>query len=166
MSCYTLNATGRGQDCQGVTAWLMSSGRVLAAALPPAERKVWVSNVQLQKLTEKTIRSKTTLLRALVEVEEQGWSVVDEEYEVGMRSLSVPIHDRNAGIFAALNVTCPSSRVSVAEMLGPFLSALRTYSAHITEALPVDRILPDLTLAHDAVTAIIITPDALAGRSW
>lgn len=135
-------------------AWLMSSGRVLAAALPAGERKAWVSNVKLQKLTERTIRSKTTLLHDLVEVDEQGYSVVDEEYEVGMRSLSVPIHDRNGSVFAALNVTCPSSRVSVKEMLDPFLKALHTYAGHITEALPADRVLPDLTLAPDAVAAI------------
>jgi IclR family pca regulon transcriptional regulator len=161
---YILRANGRrliGVNLEVGTrmpAWLMSSGRVLAAALPADERKAWLSAVKLERLTDKTIRTKAILGRAMTQVASQGWCVVDEEYEIGMRSLSVPIRDRSGQVFAALNVTCPSSRVSVAMMHGIFLPALQTFAGHIAEAMPSDRIFAEIALAADPGPSIRLTP--------
>lgn len=157
---YILRASGRrliGVNLEvgsRTPAWLMSSGRVLAAALPPAERKAWLAQVKLEKRTERTIRTKAALAKAMAEVEDQGWCVVDEEYEIGMRSLSVPIRGRNGHVFAALNVTCPSSRVSAAMMNGPFRTALQTFAGHISDAMPSDREFADLALTRDRASSI------------
>jgi IclR family pca regulon transcriptional regulator len=139
-------------------AWLMSSGRVLAAALAPDERDSWLAGVKLERRTEKTVRTKAGLAREIKRVGRQGWSVVDEEYEIGMRSLSVPVQDRHGTAFAALNVTCPSSRVSVEQMNGDFLQALQVFSTRLSEAMPSDRLLPGLTPSGDPTSISQITP--------
>jgi len=67
-----------------------------------------------------------------------GYSIMDEEYEVGFRSLSVPISDRAGTTVAALNVCCPSPRVSLERMHDAFLPAALRAAAAITDSLPAD----------------------------
>ncbi len=71
----------------------------------------------------------------LDEVRRQGWSIVDQELEVGLRSLSVPVRDGNDQIVAALNVCCPSSRITPEDMRTRILAVTFEASRNITRAL-------------------------------
>ena len=72
---------------------------------------------------------------ALEEVRRQGWSIVDQEMEVGLRSLSVPVRDGSDQIVAALNVCCPSSRIGLDDMKTRILAMALEASRDITLAL-------------------------------
>lgn len=65
----------------------------------------------------------------------QGFSIVDQELEVGLRSIAVPIFDTDGKVLAALNVACPSSRISPEEMRDDILEKMTAASAEITNRL-------------------------------
>jgi IclR family pca regulon transcriptional regulator len=118
-----------------VPAYCVSTGRVLLAALPEEQLHRYIETMTLTKFTPNTITSKVQLRSVLEEVRRQGWSIVDQELEVGLRSLSVPIRDGSDQIVAALNVCCPSIRISLEEMKTRILAITLEAARNITVAL-------------------------------
>lgn len=117
-------------------AYCTSMGRVLLAALPEEALAKQLSNVTPEKLTPQTITSKVKLRDELRDVGRQGWSLVDQELEAGLRSLAVPIRNRSGVVVAAMNLGCHAGRVSVETMTDKFLPVLQEASVRITSSLP------------------------------
>ncbi len=113
----------------------VSTGRILTAALPDDELEEYLDRAELTKLTPNTVTSKTRLKRLIDEAREQGFSIVDQELEIGLRSISVPIFDPEGRVLAALNVACPSSRITPGEMRDGILEELRAAAREITGQL-------------------------------
>ena len=105
-------------------AYAVSTGRVLLAFEPEQAREEYLSRVNLKQYQSNTIVSKTRLREVLEETRQLGYSLVDEELEPGVRSLSVPIRDVDNRVIAALNACCPSVRFSVEEMHGQLVPKL------------------------------------------
>lgn len=118
-----------------IPAHCVSTGRVLLAALPEEDLHRYVETITLTRFTPNTTMSKVQLRSALDEVRRQGWSIVDQEMEVGLRSLSVPVRDGSDQIVAALNVCCPSTRISLEDMKTRILAVTLEASRNITMAL-------------------------------
>jgi IclR family transcriptional regulator, pca regulon regulatory protein len=118
-----------------VPAHCVSTGRVLLAALPDEGLHQYLEEVTLARFTPSTITSKVQLRSAIEKVRLQGWSVVDQELEVGLRSLSVPIRDGQGKIVAALNVCCPSTRITPEDLRTRVLAETMEASTKITRAL-------------------------------
>ncbi|HBF91318.1 MAG TPA: IclR family transcriptional regulator, partial [Hyphomonas atlantica] len=97
-------------------AYAVSTGRVLLAYEPEEALEQYLARVDLQQFQSKTVVSKVKLREIIHETRQLGYSLVDEELEPGVRSLSVPIRDVNNRVIAALNACCPSVRFSVDEM--------------------------------------------------
>ena len=114
---------------------VVSTGRVLLAALPENELLSYLDKVSLKKLTPNTVTSKVTLRSLIDDTRVKGWSIVDQELEIGLRSLSVPIRDRTGETLAALNVACPSSRITPEDMHKRILLELQAASQEITAGL-------------------------------
>jgi IclR family pca regulon transcriptional regulator len=104
-------------------------GRVLLAGLPDAEVAAHLRATRLERLTTRTETDPRRLRAIVAQVREQGFSLVDEELELGLRSLSVPLH----GV-AALNLCAAAARVSVEEMHERFLPAMRATADTISTA--------------------------------
>jgi IclR family transcriptional regulator, pca regulon regulatory protein len=117
-------------------AYCMSTGRVLLAALPDDALEAWLADLKPVRYNEKTIVSKKRLREEIVRVRRDGWSIVDQEYEIGFGSLSVPILDVAGDTIAALNICCPTPRVSTETMHRDFLPLLQAAAAGIRESLP------------------------------
>ena len=113
-------------------AHCMSSGRVLLAGLGAAELDSYLAQVRLERFTPTTVTSKAKLRTLIRDAGRQGWAIVDQEYEIGLRSLSVPVRDRAGQMVAALNVTCPTPRVSPERMQTEFLRELLEAAARIS----------------------------------
>lgn len=113
----------------------VSTGRVLVAALPEEERRHWLQKVKLTKLTPNTVTSREELSRLVEETRELGFSIVDQELEIGLRSIAVPIRNVDGSVLAALNVACPSSRISPEEMRDGILVEMQAASEEITAHL-------------------------------
>ena len=116
-------------------AHCVSTGRVLVASLPEDEQLEYLKKATLTKLTPYTVTSKVKLRSLIEETKVKGWSIVDQEREVGLRSISVPVRDRASKVIAALNVACPSSRVTPEDMHSKILLELQAASQTITASL-------------------------------
>src|SRR3546814_20666554 len=81
-----------------------SMERILDPAISADQHEEWLSHTVLEPRTERTIVSADALRAELDIVAEQRWSLVEEELEHGLRSLAVPVRDRDGNILAALNV--------------------------------------------------------------
>ena len=107
-------------------AYATSMGHVLLAGLTGAEFESYVDKVRLEPLTTHTITSIPALRAELSVVRDQGWALVDQELEAGLRSIAVPIRDRTGRVVAAMNVSTHASRTtaeSVRETILPPLLA-------------------------------------------
>jgi IclR family pca regulon transcriptional regulator len=102
---------------------------VLLAGLPDAELQAYLSRAKLTRLTNRTAATPEELVNVLKTVRRNGYSLVDQELEIGLRSIAVPVTDREGRAVAALNIGTQSSRVTVAEMESRFLPPLRA-AAH------------------------------------
>jgi IclR family pca regulon transcriptional regulator len=85
-------------------AYATSMGRVLLAGLTPDALDEYLSGAELVALTPKTIADETQLRRALKRVTAAGYAMVDQELEVGLRSIAVPVRVQGQ-VAAALNVS-------------------------------------------------------------
>ncbi len=116
-------------------AFCTSMGRVLLASLPPEELESYLSQTPLQRFTDRTIISVEKLRQVLRLVGRNGYAIVDQELELGLRSMAVPIQNPNGKIVAALNVGAHAQRVSIQEMQTKFLPRLRTAAEELSMLL-------------------------------
>lgn len=86
-----------------------SLGRALLADLPLAELRDLLAKNPPRKLTDHTVTDLAELERVLATVRHQGWASVSEELELGLRSIAVPVRDKNGRVSAAINCSLPSS---------------------------------------------------------
>jgi IclR family transcriptional regulator, pca regulon regulatory protein len=105
-------------------AYATSMGRVLLAARPAEERAAYLSTARLQPLTLHTVTDPARLAAVLAEVADQGFAVLDQELEEGLRSIAVPVRDAGGGVVAAMNVSA-SARRSTEALCRDLLPPLR-----------------------------------------
>jgi IclR family pca regulon transcriptional regulator len=106
-------------------AFCTSMGRVLLAHLPPDELESFLARIQFTRYTERTIVTVDKLRPVLRLVLRNGYSIVDQELELGLRSMAVPIQNPSGKVVAAVNVGAHAQRVSNQDMLNKFLPHLR-----------------------------------------
>jgi IclR family pca regulon transcriptional regulator len=120
-------------------AYATSMGRVLLAGLSPTALAAYLDAVEMTELTPKTITRPDRLRAALSRVVSQGYAQVDQELEVGLRSIAVPVRVRGK-VVAALNVSMHASRASAEtarrELLRPLREAADAIEADLA-ATPV-----------------------------
>lgn len=102
-----------------------SMGRILLASLPEQQMLEHLDRVELKTLTPKTITDKSVLAEIVRRVKCDGFALADEELELGLRSIAVPVKTRQGETAAAMNIGVHAARVSVAEMIHRFLPTLR-----------------------------------------
>ncbi len=121
-------------------AFATSMGRVLLAALRVEEVERLLEQVSpLAKYTPKTITDPTALLREIDAVRRQGWALVDQELEMGLRSIAVPIVDASGRAIAALNIGTHASRWPIQKLTQEVLPLLKQTAASISGLLGPER---------------------------
>ncbi|MFF4698381.1 IclR family transcriptional regulator domain-containing protein [Streptomyces chattanoogensis] len=118
-------------------AYATSMGRALLAGLPPAEASARLALTRLEPLTRHTVTDPDRLMTLLEKVRAEGYALVDEELEEGLRSLAVPVHDRTGRVVSAVNVSTHAGRCSPDEAREAVLPALREAAAAIEADLRV-----------------------------
>ncbi|GLU30885.1 IclR family transcriptional regulator domain-containing protein [Trinickia caryophylli] len=106
-------------------AYCTSMGRMLLSHLTPEALDAYLARVKLIQHTPRTIVSDEGLREALDSVRRNGYAINDQELEIGLRSIAVPIEAPDGRVVAALNVGVQAARISVAEMESRFLPVLR-----------------------------------------
>lgn len=106
-------------------AYCTSMGRVLLAHTPESELAAYLERVELRRFTARTITDREALRRELHSVRERGFSLVDQELEIGLCSIAVPVKDASGNVLAAMNVGAQAGRVSWNDMADRFLPVLQ-----------------------------------------
>lgn len=116
-------------------AYATSMGKVLLAGLDDAALEDYLTTVKLVELTEHTVRTVDELRGQLLDVRRQGYALADQELEHGLRSIAAPVHDKQGGVVAAVNVSSHVSRVTKdkakRQFLPPLLEAARAIEADL-----------------------------------
>jgi IclR family transcriptional regulator, pca regulon regulatory protein len=118
-------------------AYSTSLGRVLLAGLPDAALDAYLSRVTLERLTARTVATAAALRAELVRVRAQGYAIVDQELEEGLRSVAAPVRDRAGAAVAAVNVGVHTSRYSVESIRRDLVPPLLATAARIEADLRV-----------------------------
>ena len=97
---------------------------MLLADLPDGELRTRLEGMSVPKRTDHTEVDPGRLGSVIRQVRAQGWALVDQELEDGVRSVAAPLRDRSGRAIAAINVSTHAGRVSLDELRGPILDAL------------------------------------------
>jgi IclR family pca regulon transcriptional regulator len=116
-------------------AFHTSLGRIQLGFLDSAELWRRLKSLRIEAYTPSTITDPQALFDRVREDHGQGFAIVDEELERGLRSIAVPIVDRSGQAIAALNVSTHSTRTTRNEMRERFLPSLRSVAERISASI-------------------------------
>jgi IclR family pca regulon transcriptional regulator len=97
-------------------AWATSMGRVLLADMPADERATILDRSPLEGFTPSTIADREGLEKELDKIAKQGYAIVDQELEIGLRSVAAPIRRTGGKVTAAVNLSVQAATTSVKEI--------------------------------------------------
>ena len=117
-----------------------SMGRVLLAGLTAFELEEFLQAAELRPLTAATVTDKDRLRAELDRVRRQGWALVDQELEDGLRSIAVPVRGQGGDVIAAMNLSTQASRRTPAVVRRELLPPLREAAAAIEADLAAGRV--------------------------
>jgi IclR family transcriptional regulator, pca regulon regulatory protein len=105
-------------------AFATSMGRVMLAALSDADLDRYLAEADLEPFTANTVTDPARLREIVREAGRQGYAIVNQELEEGLRAIAAPIRDSSGAVAAAINVSAHASRLSPEAMVAELLPAL------------------------------------------
>lgn len=105
-------------------AYCTSMGRVLLAALPEGDARARLGQEFLPARTSYTMTDPDALMTVLSRVRDQGYAVIDQEVEIGLRSIAVPLYTAQNEVIAALNLGLPAISNNAEDLVPRYLDAL------------------------------------------
>lgn len=116
-------------------AYQTSLGRILLAELSDDEVIEIYRRSDTSRPTERTVRSADALIERLADVRHCGYAVVDQELEIGVRSVAAPLRDRTGRAIAAVNVSTHAGRTTLDQVHETFVPDLLQTASDISAAL-------------------------------
>lgn len=105
-------------------AYATSMGRVVLAGMTPDELDGYFDHADIKKLTPSSVTSRSQLQKAIGTVRDQGWCIVDQELEPGLRSVAAPVRDATGRTIAAVNISTQTAVHSLDTVHRTFLPAV------------------------------------------
>lgn len=118
-----------------VPAFCTSMGRVLLAALPEEEIDPVLKIFPPAKFTSFTETDPDEVKARIREAGRNGFSINDQELDIGLRALAVPIRDHRGRVIGALNAGGDASRLSNMILIGQFLPLLHEAAEEISQLI-------------------------------
>jgi IclR family pca regulon transcriptional regulator len=112
-----------------------SMGRVLLAHLPPKDLEAHLARAEFFPHTKHSIPDIKALRQALHLVRHDGFALVDQELEMGLCALAVPLRNAAGRVIAALNVGAPVQRVSAHDFVTKFVPHLQAAAQELSMLL-------------------------------
>jgi len=122
------------------SAHATSMGRVLLAGLDDGKLNTFLEAAELRSFAVATVTDKDMLRKVIERVRRQGWALVDQELEDGLRSIAVPIRSPAGVVVAAMNLSTQASRRTPAAIRQEFLPPLREAASAIEGDLAAGRV--------------------------
>ena len=116
-------------------AYCTSMGRVLLSGISEQELSAYLRRTQLIAVTPRTIVDKALLTDVVRQRRIDGFTLNDEELELGHRSISVPVRNRAGVLVAGMNIGLHAARVSVTEMTQRLFPLLREHAQMLGQLL-------------------------------
>lgn len=116
-------------------AYCTSMGRVLLAHLPADALDAYLRRVKLVAYTPRTVIAPDRLRKVLAGVAADGYAIVDQELELGLRSIAVPVRDLRGTVVAAMNISTQATRVPLPELTRRFLPELASAARELSAML-------------------------------
>ncbi|MCP1387531.1 helix-turn-helix domain-containing protein [Corynebacterium sp. TA-R-1] len=113
-------------------AYAAALGRVLLAGLPQEQLEQYLTTSDFPPLTPKTVTDPEKLREILADVAEQGWCIVDQELEAGLRSVACPVLDERGNVVAAVNVSTQVAAYTYEEIVEKLLPSLQATARAIS----------------------------------
>jgi IclR family pca regulon transcriptional regulator len=107
-----------------VPAYCTANGRMLLASLPPAQIDSFLQRAQPEQITAHTIVNKERLALEMARTRAQGYALVDQELELGLRAIAVPLKNFRGDIVAAINISVHAGRMPIEQMVERCLPSL------------------------------------------
>jgi IclR family pca regulon transcriptional regulator len=108
-----------------IPAYTTSMGRVLLANLSTDELDRYFANATLEKHTPHSIYKEAALRKELEKVAKQGYSIIDQELEIGLRTIAIPLSSKLSKAEMGVNIAASASRVDMDTMINEFLPVLQ-----------------------------------------
>jgi len=119
-------------------AFATSMGRVLLAGLSDDEIDDYLEHAHLRSFLPSTITNAAELHKELMRARANGYSIIDQELEEGLRAVAVPVHDRTGKVIAAVNLSTHAARRSLnclrLDLLPPLQAAARSIESELLSA--------------------------------
>jgi DNA-binding IclR family transcriptional regulator len=112
-----------------------SVGKALVAFAEDSEREKLVEELELEPLTEFSITDRDAFRAEIEQVRSRGYAVMDQENELGMRAVAVPVFNSQGHAFASLATAVPVFRLSVEELVA-HVPLLQEAAAELSARLP------------------------------
>lgn len=116
-------------------AFCSSMGRVMLAALPEAAARTTLGPDPLPARTPHTETRPEAIMAELARVRDQGFALIDQEIELGLCSIAVPVNDSRGRVVAALNLGTAAGPWPVGDLARRFLPRLRQAQAELRTLL-------------------------------
>ncbi|MCR8923872.1 MAG: IclR family transcriptional regulator domain-containing protein [Cellvibrionaceae bacterium] len=116
-------------------AYATSSGRVLLSGLPTERLETFIKDTSFEALTPSTMGPEELYIE-LQNVKQQGYAIVDQELELGMRAVAVPVYDRRKQVRFAMNVSTHVSSHSVEQIKDEFVPVMQEAAQKMSDVLP------------------------------
>ena len=107
-----------------VPAYCTANGRMLLASLPQESIERFLERAMPEPITRHTIVDKERLALEIARAREQGYALVDQELELGLRTIAVPVRNFRGDVVAAMNVSVHANRLPAGQMVERCLPAL------------------------------------------
>lgn len=116
-------------------AFCTSMGRVMLAALPEARAAAILDATSLPARTPHTITDPAAILAELARVRADGFALIDQEVELGLRSIAVPLVNMRGQVLAALNLGLAAGPDGPQALAVTYLPALQAVAADLRPLL-------------------------------
>lgn len=113
-------------------AFCTSMGRVLLAALPEADARAALGPMTAR--TPHTLTDADAVMARVAQARAEGYATIDQEVELGLRSIAVPLMNARGRVVAAMNLGLPATHASVGD-LQRYLDPMRVVQGELRKVL-------------------------------
>jgi IclR family pca regulon transcriptional regulator len=103
--------------------------------MPDAELDAFLAQLKPVRFTRQTVVAKPEIRRLILDVRKKGYALADQEAEVGIRSIAVPLVRFDGKIVAALNIGVQPEQVSAKAMIADYVPLLMREALALRERL-------------------------------
>jgi IclR family transcriptional regulator, pca regulon regulatory protein len=118
-----------------IDLYCSATGRVLLSAFSEERLAAYLDRAKIEARTRYSLVKKGQLREAVRNARTDGYAFTDQELEIGLRSIAVPVMDSRGAIVAAMSASASSARVSMQQMIKGFLPVLRASADSLRRAL-------------------------------